>query len=102
MIFWRVRDHETHCTFHVSDFIKPAYGRRHSVINVKNIVAKSVTDRLVPLEQASILAKALTAAGIDHETYLFPWANHSFDVYWGSIATQVARAKVVAFLEKHG
>jgi len=66
------------------------------------ITLQGETDRMVPLEQANILAKALTAAGIDHETYVFPWADHSFDVYWGSIATQVARAKVVAFLEKHG
>ena len=36
------------------------------------------------------------------KTYLFPWANHVFDVNWNGIATQVARAKVVAFLQKHG
>jgi len=66
------------------------------------ITLQGETDRIVPVQQAMILAKALAAAGIDHETYLFPWANHGFDVNWGSIATQVARAKVVAFLQKHG
>lgn len=66
------------------------------------ITLQGETDRIVPVDQAIILAEALAAAGIDHETYLFPWANHGFDVNWGSIATQVARAKVTAFLLKHG
>ena len=66
------------------------------------ITLQGETDRIVPVEQTIILAKALAAAGIDHETYLFPWANHGFDVNWGRIATQVARAKVAAFLQKHG
>lgn len=59
-------------------------------------------DRIVPVEQAMILDRALASAGIDHETYLFPWAKHGFDVNWNSIATQVARSKVLAFLRKYG
>jgi acetyl esterase/lipase len=66
------------------------------------ITLQGEADHLVLVEQTTILTKALTAAGIDHETYLFPWADHSFDVYWGSITTQVARSKVAAFLQKHG
>lgn len=66
------------------------------------ITLQGEIDRIVPVEQAIILDKALTAAGVVHETYLFPWANHGFDVNWGRIATQVARSKVVAFLQKHG
>jgi acetyl esterase/lipase len=66
------------------------------------ITLQGETDRIVPVDQAIVLAEALAAAGVDHETYLFPWANHGFDVNWGSIATQVARTKVTGFLRKHG
>jgi acetyl esterase/lipase len=66
------------------------------------ITLQGETDPIVPVEQVTVLDKALAAARIDHEIYLFPWANHGFDFNWGSIATQVARAKVMAFLQKHG
>jgi acetyl esterase/lipase len=66
------------------------------------ITLQGEIDRIVPVDQAIILADALAAVGIDHENYLLPSTSHGFDVNWGSISTQVARAKVVAFLQKHG
>ncbi len=64
------------------------------------ITLQGEADRVVPVEQALILDKALSAAGIYHETYIFPWSDHGFDVNWGSFATQVSRAKIKAFLDK--
>jgi len=46
--------------------------------------------------------EALTAAGVYHETYLFPGADHGYDGNWTSSDSQVTRAKVRKFLEAHG
>jgi acetyl esterase/lipase len=59
-------------------------------------------DRVVPPAQARLLHEAFEDAGAHHEMYLFPWADHGFDVVWGSFATQTARQKLTAFLEKFG
>jgi acetyl esterase/lipase len=58
-------------------------------------------DRLVPVEHARLLDEALAAAGVAHETYLFPWSPHGFDHQPGNIATQIARAKIQGFLSRH-
>jgi dipeptidyl aminopeptidase/acylaminoacyl peptidase len=59
------------------------------------------TDRVVPVEQAMVLDKALTACGVYHETYYIPWADHGFDTNWSSIATQIAHAKIRDFLARY-
>ncbi|HEX6275946.1 MAG TPA: alpha/beta hydrolase [Polyangiaceae bacterium] len=59
-------------------------------------------DRVVPAAQARLLHEAFEDAGAHHEIYLFPWADHGFDVIWGSFATQTAREKIRAFLGKFG
>lgn len=59
-------------------------------------------DRLVPREQAELLDAALEEYGVRHETYYFPWADHGFDIIWGSLSAQTARAKIQAFLRKYG
>jgi dipeptidyl aminopeptidase/acylaminoacyl peptidase len=59
-------------------------------------------DHLVPLEQAELLEKALTAAGVPHETYLLPSADHGFDANLNGSATRITREKVKAFLQKNG
>jgi acetyl esterase/lipase len=64
------------------------------------ITLHGATDRIVPPQQAVILDKALTAAGVDHETYLFPDAGHGFDRVWNGITSQIARAKIEDFLER--
>jgi len=60
------------------------------------------TDRIVPRTMAEAWDKALTAAGVYHETYFFPGADHGYDANWTSIASQVTQAKVKKFLEVHG
>lgn len=59
------------------------------------------SDRIVPVEQAEILAAALAKAEVEHETWLLPGNDHSFDLNWGSFGTQFARAKVSKFLKPH-
>lgn len=59
-------------------------------------------DRCVPIEQESTLDTTLTAAGVHHELYLIPWADHGFDFSWNSLATQIARGKIQQFLDRYG
>jgi acetyl esterase/lipase len=66
------------------------------------IVLHGERDRVVPVMQATRLDRALAAAGVAHETYLFPWGDHGFDANLSALATQVARAKVRDFLRRHG
>ncbi|HEV8548150.1 MAG TPA: alpha/beta hydrolase [Polyangiaceae bacterium] len=58
-------------------------------------------DRVVPLEQAALLDRALGRQRVPHEMVTFPWSDHAFDVVWNSLATQAARAKLQAFLERY-
>jgi hypothetical protein len=57
-------------------------------------------DRLVSREQLTNLDAALTRAAAPHESWLVPGADHVFDGDWGSFATQFARAKAQAFLQR--
>jgi acetyl esterase/lipase len=59
-------------------------------------------DRLVPTDQAHVLDRALTNAGVAHETLLLPGQDHGFDANWSGLGTQFARAKVRAFLGRYG
>lgn len=66
------------------------------------ITVEGLSDRIVPADQAEALDRALGAAGVRHETYLLPGADHVFDANWGAISTEIARRKIMAFLEKYG
>ena len=57
------------------------------------------SDRLVAAEQAELLDAALRKSGVHHELYVLPACDHGFDVNWGGFGTQIARAKIQAFLE---
>jgi acetyl esterase/lipase len=58
-------------------------------------------DRLVLENQATMLDEAMRKAGASHELYLLPANDHAFDLNWGGFATQIARAKIRAFLESY-
>jgi len=55
----------------------------------------------VPLDQAGMLDQALSKAGVAHETYSLRGNDHGFDVNWGGFGTQIARAKIEDFLQRH-
>jgi len=59
------------------------------------------SDRLVPANQAQALDRALTRAGVGHETHVLPANDHGFDVNWGGFGTQIARDRIKAFLQRH-
>ena len=58
-------------------------------------------DRIVPVAQAVALDKALTEAGVFHETYYLPWVDHNFDYIWNNLPSQIARAEIRGFLLQH-
>jgi len=65
------------------------------------ITFHGASDRIVPLEQATKLDQALSKAGVAHETYILPGNDHGFDVNWGGFGTQIARAKIESFIQRH-
>jgi acetyl esterase/lipase len=60
------------------------------------------SDRIIPTDQAHVLDEALGRAGVPHATYLLPATDHGFDVNWNGFGTQIARALIRDFLERHG
>lgn len=66
------------------------------------ITLMGLSDRVVAAEQVRGLDRALEKAGVAHQTYLLPGADHGFDENWGSASTEFARQMVKRFLEKYG
>jgi len=58
-------------------------------------------DRLISVDHARNLDNALRLAGVPREMVLLPANDHSFDSNWGGFGTQIARAKIEAFLKSH-
>jgi acetyl esterase/lipase len=58
-------------------------------------------DQLVAPAQSSRLAAKLRGLGVPVEHFELPLANHSFDLSWGAWSTQIARARLGAFLARH-
>jgi acetyl esterase/lipase len=79
--------------------LSPLY--RVSTQTPPTITFHGTIDRVVPLDQATTLDQALSKAGVAHETYLLPGNDHGFDINWCGFSTQIARAKIEAFLQRH-
>lgn len=60
-----------------------------------------LSDRVIASEQAGLLDDALARHGVPHETCLLRATDHAFAHHWGGFATQIARARIAAFLERH-
>jgi len=59
------------------------------------------SDRIVPEAQAVLLAAAMKTSSVAGEVIMLPTADHGFDTNWGSFATQLARARIQAFLAQY-
>jgi dipeptidyl aminopeptidase/acylaminoacyl peptidase len=64
-------------------------------------LAHGTSDQLVHIAHSDALAAALRKVGADHQLVRLPGANHAFDLAWGAWSTQVARAVLGRFLERH-
>lgn len=58
-------------------------------------------DKIVPPEQSELLAKRLRGAGVPRRLVELPWANHTFDFFWGGWGAQITRSTLGEFLERH-
>jgi acetyl esterase/lipase len=58
-------------------------------------------DSLVPLRASRALAARLEEAGVPHQLFTLPYAEHAFDVWDGGFGRQLARALVERFLQRH-
>ncbi|WHT18179.1 alpha/beta hydrolase [Crossiella sp. CA-258035] len=66
------------------------------------LIVQGERDFLMPQSQARQLDEGLTKAGVPHQALFLPYADHGFDVNWGSYQTQLARSAVTRFLAEHG
>jgi acetyl esterase/lipase len=64
-------------------------------------LAHGTGDQLVHVGQSDALAAALRQVGTDHQLVRLPGANHAYDLAWGAWSTQVTRASLGRFLERH-
>lgn len=58
-------------------------------------------DEIVPPGQSGLLAERLRGTGVPHHYLELPWANHTFDFFWGGWGAQITRSTLGKFLENH-
>jgi acetyl esterase/lipase len=58
-------------------------------------------DRIVPPGQSQLLGERLREASVPHRLVKLPWANHTFDFFWGGWSSQITRSTLEEFLEVH-
>jgi acetyl esterase/lipase len=58
-------------------------------------------DTVVPPEASQALAARLAQAGVAHQRFTLPYAEHAFDVWDGGFGRQLSRALVERFLQQH-
>jgi acetyl esterase/lipase len=56
-------------------------------------------DEIVPPGESELLAGRLREAGVSHRLVGLPWANHTFDFFWGGWGAQITRSSLEEFLE---
>jgi len=60
------------------------------------------SDRIVTTDHSELLDRRLETAKVPHESYWLPFNDHDFDLNWGGLGTQIARAKIRDFLVRYG
>jgi acetyl esterase len=58
-------------------------------------------DQIVPPKESELLAERLREAGVPHRLVGLPWANHTFDYFWGGWGSQITRSTLQEFLKTH-
>jgi acetyl esterase/lipase len=58
-------------------------------------------DQIVPPRESELLAERLREAGVPYRLVKLPWANHTFDFFWGGWNSQITRSTLQRFLEGH-
>jgi dipeptidyl aminopeptidase/acylaminoacyl peptidase len=80
-----------------------AYAKASPLTHVRadvppTLIVHGTHDQIVPVTQARTLVAVLRDTGARHRYVELPYANHWFDLIWGSPNTQHARAALVDFL----
>jgi acetyl esterase/lipase len=57
-------------------------------------------DEVVPPGESELLAGRLREAGVPYRFVALPWANHTFDFFWGGWAAQITRSSLEEFLRR--
>ncbi len=64
-------------------------------------LAHGEDDEIVPPGESELLAGRLGDAGVPHRLVGLPWANHTFDFFWGGWGSQITRSSLEEFLRSH-
>ncbi|HKD65084.1 MAG TPA: prolyl oligopeptidase family serine peptidase [Candidatus Acidoferrales bacterium] len=64
-------------------------------------MAAGENDHVVPYEGHVEFVRKLDAAGVPSDLVTIPYADHGFDVAWGSIGGQITRHTAGEFLQKY-
>ena len=56
-------------------------------------------DEIVPPRESELLAGRMREADVPHRLVRLPWANHTFDFFWGGWGAQITRSSLEEFLE---
>lgn len=65
------------------------------------MIVQGAADRLIPVEQGAVMARALEGAGVPVALLDVPWAHHGFTGQWNGWAAQAMRPAVGDFLDQH-
>ena len=65
------------------------------------LLMHGASDQLVPQEQARLLERRLTEAGVEHRTTELAGVDHLFEFNWGGWGSQLARQTLGAFLKRN-
>lgn len=57
-------------------------------------------DEIVPPGESELLAGRLRDADVPHRRVGLPWANHTFDFFWGGWGAQITRSSLEEFLDR--
>lgn len=72
----------------------------YAASGVPTLTVFGTQDRIIPADQVAALGAALDASGIANEAVVIPATDHAFDANWNSLAAQIARVKIVQFLQQ--
>jgi acetyl esterase/lipase len=81
------------------DLLSPTHHLSADIPPTISVIGES--DQLVPTGSVRSFGRALDQAGATHEEWYLPLTDHAFDLNWGSISTQIAKAKIADFLRRY-
>jgi dipeptidyl aminopeptidase/acylaminoacyl peptidase len=65
------------------------------------LIVHTYADEVIPYNQATVLAAAMAAAGVQHDLLLYEDTTHYLDAYNPTPATHLVFERVLEFAKEH-